>query len=203
MRVLSPLGFFFLILGVAACAQEPATQDQHAGMEMPEQTLLLANLDASQVVKKSDSPASGTATFLINTVTRTLTYQLSYEGLDVRGARSITVRNFAAGQDGEVIAVICDERKPCPKTTSTSLSGRLAPATTKRPFDPDLIGEFLSERVYVEVVDARGNAAIRGQLSPRVVGAHWLAHSLPGSSLHLNRRHRSHFIRPATALKGA
>jgi hypothetical protein len=165
MRTLGALGIFFVLAGASA-AQEASAQDQHAGMEMTAQTLLLATLDASQVVKKSESRASGTATFLIDTLKRTITYQLSYEGLDARGARSITVHNFAAGQDGEVIAVICDPRTPCPTTTSASLSGRLAPASTERPFDADLIGEFLSERVYVEIVDARGNPAIRGQLAP-------------------------------------
>ncbi|MEJ0075855.1 MAG: CHRD domain-containing protein [Alphaproteobacteria bacterium] len=139
---------------------------QHTGMKMGTNTLFLAQLDAKQVVGGSASTATGTGAFLVDRAQRTLAYNLTYEGLASGGAKSIAIHNFGQGKNGEVVKTICGaDAKACPNGPSATVAGRLE-EREGRPLDNNLLGEFASERTYVEIVGNDGKAEIRGQLSP-------------------------------------
>src|SRR5438094_4705586 len=67
---------------------------------MPMKTLLLAQLDGKQVVGHSASTATGTGAFVLDPARHTVTYDLTYQGLESGGARSIALHNFGAGKTG-------------------------------------------------------------------------------------------------------
>ena len=167
--------------GIAACnislalaifigaTELAAAQNTHMGMAMARTTLLVAQLDGRQVVGGGSSSATGTGTFLLDPSARTLNYNLTYEGLESGGAKSIALRNFGKGGEGEVIKTICSsDAEPCPSAAGATLSGALD--SGGRPLDNKLIGEFDSGRVYVEIVGGNQKPEIRGR-SPRI--ARW------------------------------
>jgi len=137
---------------------------QHEGMKMSMNTLFVAQLDAKQVVGGSTSTATatGTGAFLLDRTQRTLEFNLTYEGLASGGAQNIAIHNFGQGKNGEVVTVLCGgDARPCLDGPSATISDRLG-----RPLDSNLLGEFASERTYVEIVGRDGKPEIRGQLSP-------------------------------------
>jgi CHRD domain len=139
---------------------------QHESMKMSMNTLFVAQLDAKQVVGGSISTATGTGAFLLDRTQRTLGYNLTYEGLASGGAQSVAIYNFGQGKNGEVVKVLCGaDARPCPDGPSATISGRLEQGDG-RPLDNNLLGEFASERTYVEIVGKDGKPEIRGQLSP-------------------------------------
>jgi hypothetical protein len=139
---------------------------QHDGMKMAKNTLFVAQLDAKQVVGGSGSSATGTAAFLLDAAQRTLMFNLTYEGLASGGPKSIALYNFGQGKNGEIVRVLCGaDGKPCPNAASATLSGSLDRGDG-RELDNNLLGEFGSERIYVEIVGGDGKPEIRGQLSP-------------------------------------
>ena len=139
---------------------------QHMGMNMASKVLLVAQLDAKQVVGGSGSTATGTGAFLLDPAQRTIMFNLTYEGLASAGPKSIALHNFGAGRNGEVVKVLCGEdARPCPKAASATISGSIG-RDDGRELDNRLLGEFGSERVYVEIDGADGKPEIRGQLSP-------------------------------------
>jgi hypothetical protein len=140
---------------------------QHGGMKMGTNTLLVAQLDAKQVVGGSASTATGTGAFQLDPKQRTLAYDLTYEGLASGGARSIALYNFGLGRDGESVKALCGApAQPCPAGAGATISGRLEGSAGGRELNANLLGEFASERVYVEIVGADGKKEIRGQLAP-------------------------------------
>src|SRR5262249_8339350 len=69
-------------------------------------------------------------------------------------------------KNGEVVKVLCGaDARPCPDGPSATISGRLE-QRDGRPLDNKLLGEFASERTYVEIAGKDGKPEIRGQLSP-------------------------------------
>ncbi|HEY1475231.1 MAG TPA: CHRD domain-containing protein [Pseudolabrys sp.] len=139
-----------------------AAQMNHMAMT----TMFVAQLDAKQVVGGSASTATGTGAFLIDAKKRTMAYKLTYEGLASDGAKSIALYNFGSGKDGKMVQVLCGETaQPCPKAASATLSGHFE-GSDARVLDYGTLGEFASERIYVEIVAADGKPEIRGQLSP-------------------------------------
>jgi hypothetical protein len=162
MNRLMGCGFFLATATLIGPAHFVAAQ--HAGMKMAANTLLVAQLDSSQVVGGSTSTATGTGAFLIDRAQRTLAYNLTYEGLASGGAKSIALYNFGRGKNGEAVKAICGaDASPCPDGVSATISGRLEGG---RPLDNNLLGEFGSERIYVEIVGSDGKREIRGQLAP-------------------------------------
>jgi len=156
----------FLLASAAVMASVNPAGAQHAGMKMPSNTLLVAQLDAKQVAGGSGSTATGTAAFLLDPEQRTLTFDLTYEGLASGSPKSIALYNFGPGKNGEAVKVLCGaDRQPCPNAASATITGRLERGDG-RALDNNLLGEFGSERVYVEIVGADGKPEIRGQLSP-------------------------------------
>jgi hypothetical protein len=154
------LAIAFLALAGGGASAQPAGP----GMAMSAHTLLLAQLDATQVVGESASHATGTGAFLLDPLGHTLSYALTYQGLEAGGPRSITLHNFGAGKNGRAIAVLCssDAAPRCPPGASGTID-----ETVPRPalaLDNALISEFDSGRVYVEIVGGGGKPEIRGQL---------------------------------------
>jgi hypothetical protein len=139
---------------------------QDMRMTMASRTLLVAQLEAAQVVPASDSRATGTGTFLLDHKRHALAYELTYQGLASGGAKSITLHNFGRGANGRVVSVLCGEGAgSCPVGSGATLSGSIDRALTGE-FDNRLIGEFDSGRMYVEIIGTDGKAEIRGQMSP-------------------------------------
>jgi hypothetical protein len=160
--------------------------DMAMGMSMPTTTLLAAQLDAKQVVDGSASRASGTGAFLLDPTAHTLAFQLTYQGLESGAASRIALHNFGSGRNGETVRVLCGDGGPaCPGGTSATIEAVVA-NDDKRPLDNALIGEFDSERVYVEIVGGNGKPEIRGQLAPNgamVMVTSYVAHLAPGAGV--------------------
>lgn len=156
----------FLLASVALIGPVDFAAAQHAGMKMAKNTLLVAQLDAKQVVGGSKSTATGTGAFLLDAAQRTLMFNLTYEGLASASPKSIALYNFGQGKNGEVVKLLCGaDGRPCPNAASATISGRLDRGDG-RELDNNLLGEFAAERIYVEIVGADGKPEIRGQLSP-------------------------------------
>ena len=157
-------------------------QSGGTGMAMPATTLLVAQLDAKQVVGGRASSATGTGAFLLDPAGRTLEYSLTYQGLEAGSASSVALYNFGKGKTGEAVKVICGAgAPPCPSSSFATLTGRFE-REQGRPLDNHLIGEFDSERVYVEIVGGGGKPEIRGQLganSAMVKFVNYVAHLAP------------------------
>jgi hypothetical protein len=134
-----------------------------ARMPMPANTLLLAQLDAKQVVGGSASAATGTGAFLLDPARHSLSYNLTYQGLQNGPPKSIALYNFGRGGNGKMLAALCGAgTQQCPASASATISGRVENA--ERTLDNAMIGEFDSERVYVEISGGNGEPEIRGQL---------------------------------------
>ena len=150
---------------------------------MAKSTLLVAQLDAKQVVGGSASSASGTATFLLDPTARSLRYSLTYSGLESGGAKSVALYNFGKGKNGELIKTICGpEAAPCPGGASATISGMLE--NTGDALENNIIREFDVGRVYVEIVGVDGRPEIRGQLGPNtamVMVMSYIVHLAPAA----------------------
>lgn len=156
----------FLVASAALIGPANFAAAQHAGMKMAKNTLLVAQLDAKQVVGGSGSTATGTGAFLLDSAQRTLTFDLTYEGLSSGSPKSIALYNFGRGKSGEVVKVLCGaDGRPCPNAASATITGRVERGDG-RELDNNLLGEFGSDRVYVEIAGADGKPEIRGQLLP-------------------------------------
>src|SRR5258707_9869299 len=81
----------FLLASAALVGPVDFAAAQHAGMKMAKNTLLVAQLDAKQVVGGSSSTATGTGAFLLDAAQRTLMFNLTYEGLASGSAKSIAL----------------------------------------------------------------------------------------------------------------
>lgn len=170
-----------VIVTLAGCAHRARAQNTGAGMAMPASTLLVAQLDAKQVAGGSGSAATGTGAFVLDPVQHTLTYSLTYQGLQAGGAKSIALANFGKGRNGDVIRMLCGDGQPCPAGASATLSGRWE-GDDRHTLDNHLIGEFDSGRIYVVVTGGNGEQEIRGQLAPNdamVPIANYVAHLQP------------------------
>jgi hypothetical protein len=167
-------------------ANHAASQTKAPPMAMPTNTLLVAQLDAKEVVGGSSSPATATGAFLLNPVEHTLSYSLTYEGLQAGGPKSIVLANFGRGQNGETVEILCGSgAEPCPDSASATISGRLE-RSAGRALDSRLVGEFDSQRIYVEIIGGNGAREIRGQLAPNgamVPLENYVAHLAPASGV--------------------
>jgi hypothetical protein len=188
MRNLADCRPLLAIVLPALCADVALAQHDgmQMGMSMPATTLLAAQLDAKQVVDGSASRATGTGAFLLDPMARTLAFHLTYQGLENGPAKSISLRNFGSGRNGEAVRVLCGEGGPaCPAGASATIDAAVA-NDDRKPLDNALIGEFDSERVYVEIVGGDGKPEIRGQLAPNgamVMVTNYVAHLAPGAGV--------------------
>jgi len=161
-----------------------AAQSAGKGMAMPTNTLFVAQLNAQQVVGGSSSRATGTGALLLDPVKHTLAYSLTYEGLQAGGPKSIMLSNFGKSKNGDLVKILCGAgTKPCPYSNSATISGRFE-RSDGRALDNHLIGEFDSQRIYVEIIGGNGEPEIRGQLAPNgamVRVASFVAHLEPAA----------------------
>lgn len=158
------------MLLVVSCMISPfecaLAQTAHQGMNMAVNTLLVAQLDSKQVVGGSSSRATGTGAFLLDPVQHALSYRLTYEGLQAGAPKRIALSNFGKGKNGEVVKVLCGaDAEPCPNSNSATIAGHLG-GNDGGLVNNHLIGEFDSQRIYVEVIGGNGEREIRGQLAP-------------------------------------
>jgi CHRD domain len=168
MKKWTASSFFIAITILIGSADFAASQNPGMGMQMASHTLLLAQLDAKQVVGGSSSSATGTGAFLLDPAHRTVQYNLTYQGLESGGAKSIGLYNFGAGKNGEPVKLLCGaDAQPCPSGNSATISGSFERGD-RGAIDNHLISEFDSERVYVEIVGGNGKPEIRGQLGPNL-----------------------------------
>lgn len=182
MKTFVAYGLLLLIAALIGSFNHADAQSRGAGMAMPANTLLVAQLDSKQVVGGSSSPATGTGAFLLDPVQHTLAYSLTYQGLQAGGPKSITLSNFGKGKNGDVLKILCGgDAAPCPSSNSATISGRFE-RSEGQVLDNHLIGEFDSQRVYIEIIGGNGEREIRGQLAPNgamVPVANYIAHLIP------------------------
>ena len=140
-------------------------QEMRHGMDMPANTLFVAQLAGDAVAGGSPSKATGTGTFVLAAARRAMSYRLTYQGLESDRAKSIAIYHFGRGRNGPVYAMLCggNGAKPCPTGNSATIAGTVEDG---RAMTNATISEFDSERMYIEVADASGKPAIRGQLTP-------------------------------------
>lgn len=166
LKTFAGCGLLLAIATLSGSANFAVAQHTGKGMTMPANTLLVAQLDAQQVVSGSSSRATGTGAFVLDPVHHTLAYRLTYQGLESGGAKSVALFNFGKGKNGDLVKTLCGAAaQPCPTGASATISGSLERGDG-RALDNHLIGEFDSGRVYVEVIGGAGGGEIRGQLGP-------------------------------------
>jgi len=134
-------------------------------MGMPANTLFVAQFSGDAVADGSPSKATGTGAFVLDAARHTMGYRLTYQGLDSGHAKAIAIHHFGRGRNGPVYAMLCggNGAKPCPAGNAATLAGTVDDG---RAMTNATISEFDSERMYVEIMDASGKPAIRGQLTP-------------------------------------
>ncbi len=153
-----------LAIASAVCAfgfaQQPA---RHGGPR-----LFLVEAAANKVQPPGTSSATATGAFILDPEKRSVTYELTYHGLENGNPRSIALHNFGAGGNGERTHTLCGDGGPaCPSLASATLSGSLEGSVKGAPaVDPKLLGEFATGRMYLEIVGGNGRPEIRGQLEP-------------------------------------
>lgn len=155
----------------AACTVGAAQDPSRHGMAMHHggTKLFLAQAAANKVHPAGTSSATATGAFLVDPAQPTVSYDLTYHGLENGPPKSIALHNFGEGGNGARIHTICagDAGRPCPNLASANLTGSWAENTqASAPIDTKLLGEFASARVYLEVVGGDGRPEIRGQLEP-------------------------------------
>jgi CHRD domain len=139
-----------------------SAQSPSPPMSMSTKTLLLAQLDGKQVVGNSSSSATGTGAFVLDSVARSLTYNLTYQGLEAGPPDRIALYNFGVGKNGTLVTVLCGpEVRRCPASPSGTIVGDFE---RDERLDNHLVGEFDSGRVYVEITGGNNKPEIRGQL---------------------------------------
>ena len=179
MRLIGPLATVLIACAAAAWAQprDDNHKAHHGGT-----VLFVAQADAAKAVPASGSAATATGAFQINRQRGTFAYEVTYQGLERGRPKSIGLYNFGAGANGGLIHLICGEGGPaCPDTPFGNLTGAWEPGGLIK-LDNNLLSEFASARVYLQVVGADGRPEIRGQLEPNgamVPVRNFVAHLAP------------------------
>jgi hypothetical protein len=128
--------------------------------------LFLARMQADKVVPSRPSTATATGAFLVDPVKLTVSYDLTYYGLEYGPAQSIGLYNFGAGKNGSLVHTICGASdRACPQLPSANVIG-VWDGKGNVKVDSHLLSEFASARIYVEIVGGDGKREIRGQLEP-------------------------------------
>lgn len=180
IRLPAILTIVFACLNAVALSQ-PRTEENmghgHGGT-----TLFLAQAEAAKVVPPRPSSATATGAFLVDPAKRTVSYDLTFHGLEYGPAKSIALYNSGAGGNGAVIHTICGSAdRSCPNLASANLTGTWD-GQGPPELDGELLGELASARVYVEIVGGDGKGEIRGQLEPNgamVSVRNFVAHLAP------------------------
>jgi len=156
-------GASILIIAVEnlGLAQQPPT---HRGMGHGGTSLFVAQMRGSKVVPGNPSSATATGAFMVDPTKKSVTYDLTFHGLENGPPQSIALRNFGEGENGSVLYTLCGSTgSACPTSTSGNLTGTWD-GQGRPALDTNLLGEFASARTYVEIVGGNGRPEIRGQL---------------------------------------
>ncbi len=149
----SALALLFL-----SCPMLVQAQPHHGGSKV----LFLARAGPLRPADRQTSGPTATAAFIIDRRARTLSYDLTYQGL-VGPPRSIALHNRGVGAQGPVVMVLCGApAEPCPAESSA----RISAAIDRAPLEPRLLSEFASGRIYLLISPGDDREAIRGQLEP-------------------------------------
>jgi hypothetical protein len=180
MRLIALLAATLIACGTVTSAQP--RDDDHAGSRHGGTVLFVAQASAARVVPTGSSPATATGVFLVNRERESLTYDITYQDLRSGPPRRIGLYNFGAGGNGDLVQLLCGESgRPCPDGDSGNLVD--SPDDSSRiELDSNLLGEFASARIYLEIVGGDGQPEIRGQLEPNgamVPVRNFVAHLTP------------------------
>src|SRR4051794_34000266 len=85
---------------LSAVASTPGRAQDQMGMGHAATTLFLAQAVAAKVVPPRISTATATGAFLVDPARRTVSYELTFHGLENGPPRSIALYNFGAGGNG-------------------------------------------------------------------------------------------------------
>lgn len=172
--------FTMLIAWGAVVLAQPS--DEHMAIRHGGTVLFIAQASAAKVVPAGESGATATGAFLIDPKQGSFSYDITYQGLRNGSPQRIGLYNFGAGGNGELIHLICGAGgQPCLDRTFGNLTGSWEPGGQVK-LDNNLLGEFASGRVYLQVDGGDGNPEIRGQLEPNgamVPVRNFVAHLTP------------------------
>jgi hypothetical protein len=140
-----------------------AAQPPHQpGMQMGGSVLFLGRATGDQVVPRTRSTAAATAAIIIDQAQGQLRYDITFIGLERGPPTRIGLYNFGAGGNGRPVVQLCGggDLPACPHGVSARLSG----ATEALRWSGQLLSEFASGRIYLQIDGGDGRAEIRGQL---------------------------------------
>src|ERR1700737_4285749 len=136
-----------IAFGSIAYGQDTAMSGQHGGP-----VLFVAQMDAGKVVPRSTSRATATGAFIAEPARRTVAYDLTYQGLEHGGAKSVALHNYGAGGNGARVYPLCGDATRCPAGPAGNLTG----VWRMDESDRKLLGELASARIYVEITGGDG-----------------------------------------------
>ena len=112
-----------------------------------------ANLDGSQEVPPTGSPATGFATITIDDVTFELSWDITWSGLIGGAETGLHFHNAPAGANGGVVVNI------------GAISGLISPSIGSTTIDQALTDEFLAGNIYINLhTNDFAGGEIRGQV---------------------------------------
>jgi hypothetical protein len=146
------------LTGLTAIA---SAQPQHAGHH-GRSVLFLAEASADQLPAGGpQSAGTATAAVVVDKDGRGLRYDLTYHGLERGSPGRIALYNFGRGGVGRTIVILCGQGDhPCPSRPSARFTGDLPDF----PLPGELLSEFASGRIYLQIDGGDGQPEIRGQL---------------------------------------
>jgi hypothetical protein len=169
------------LIGLTATVSAPAPA-QHAG-HRGRSVLFLVEASADQLPDRdSRSSATATAAVVVDKGGRGLRYDLTYHGLERGPPGRIALYNFARGGVGRTIVILCGAGdRACPARPSARLAGELAEFS----LPGELLSEFASGRIYLQIDGGDGKPEIRGQLETNgamVASRNYIAQLAPTGS---------------------
>ncbi|HEV2719750.1 MAG TPA: CHRD domain-containing protein [Thermoanaerobaculia bacterium] len=148
--VLVPLAIFLFI------AMQVPPGHEHGGP-----VLFLAQAAGAKTVPPSGSAGTATGAFLVDPQRHTMSFDLTYHGLEHGGPRLIALHNFGPGRNGERVHAICGAgASACPEGAAGNVSG------TWEGIDNKLLFEIANSRLYVQIDGGDGKPELRAQLEP-------------------------------------
>lgn len=167
----------------AFAAANCAAQDPMPGHTHAASTLFVAQADGAKTVPPSGSAASATGVFVVDPARRSVAYDLTYQGLEHGGPKTIALYNFGPGRNGRMVHALCGEGAPaCPDAASGNIRGTW---DGQRQIDNRLLGEIANSRLYVQIDGGDGRPEVRAQLEPNgamVPIRNYVAHLTPTRS---------------------
>lgn len=146
-------------------------------------TLFIAQATGGAVVPPQASKATATAAIIVDRAKGSISYDITFNGLERGAASRIGLYNFGAGKNGGTVLLLCggDGAPACPRRPSA----RIAADQRKFRMSNALFTEFITRRVYLQIDGGDGRPEIRGQLAfndAMVPTRNYLAHLVPATA---------------------